>query len=272
MNPLGRFGAMRAVATIDLEVRAEGPILVRGPEAFTPDAPDMAFIRTASALGNVPFLPGSSLKGVLRSGTEAMLRTMGEAACLSTSNPCREAAQRCRTCLLFGSIHGAAVLVVEDGMPWPVEAGESERRAALADVEQRRVVRSGVAIDRQTGAASTGKLFDFEALVDASFHPRLLLRNPEPWHLAAIAAALDLLDRGVLRIGSQTTRGLGRVRVNPRGIEVRTLDPELTLLAPALATFTKAGAPPWTVWRSAQPPATLAAWQENLQSWLEDGQ
>lgn len=228
MADLGRFGEFKSWVSLQLTLAAEGPILVRGPDAFVPDAPDMGFIRIPTLYGEAPFLPGSSLKGVLRSGAEALLRGLGEEACDPTSG---DRGQRggcglCRTCRTFGSANlGAAVVLISDGMPWPPDSDEQGRRAALAAVEQRRAVRTGVAIDRQRGSVAVGP-FDMEVLAAVTFYPTITLRNPEPWQLHLLAATLQLLDAGHLRIGAGTTKGMGRVRVTESAVTVRCLVPE----------------------------------------------
>lgn len=220
-----RFRILRSLAVIDLEIRADGPILVKGPDAAEPGRPDMAFVRYPTPWGPAPFLPGSSLKGVLRTGTEQLLGALGHRVCdpHDRRNGCR-AEDRCPVCLLFGSVHGAGHLIVDDALPWRADDDDATRRRRVELINARTVVRNGVGIDRRTGAVSRGLLFDYEVIVDAGFHGAVRLRNPEPWHLGAVAAACELLDTGVLRIGSGGTRGLGRVRVLPRRIEVRSPD------------------------------------------------
>lgn len=218
----GRFRAMRAVAQLDIVLRAEGPALVKGPDAMSPALPDMVFVRYPTPWGDAPFLPGSSLKGVLRSGSEAMLRGLGTPMCDPINGQCKGA--RCACCLLFGSVQGAGHLLVEDFLPWSPDDDDATRNRRVALAERRRVVRSGVSIDRETGAAASGRLFDYEVLVDATFWGRMVVRNPEPWHLSVVGASLSLLDQGVLRVGSGTTRGLGRFRIAEQGLTVRGVD------------------------------------------------
>jgi len=228
MSDTGRFGAFRLSIELPLVIRAKGPLLVRGPEAFVPDAPDMAFVRYPTEHGDVPFLPGSSLKGVLRSGVEMLLRGLGERACRVTEQRerCRRTDTRCRACLLFGSVEGASVVLVEDGLPWPPGASRATQADAVRAIDEQRALRAGVGIDRQTGAVRGGALFDYEVLVGTAFHPTVRLRNPEPWQAGALAAGLDLIDRGILRIGSATTRGLGRVRIETGRLVLLCLDDE----------------------------------------------
>lgn len=269
MSEAGRFGAFRLAIELSLAVRAEGPLLVRGPDAFVADAPDMAFIRYPTEHGEVPFLPGSSLKGVLRSGVEMLLRGLGERACRVTdpSDRCTRPEDRCRACLLFGSTEGASVVLVEDGLPWPPDARAEDRAEVARTIDEQRSVRAGVGIDRQTGAVKVGP-FDYELLVGTSFYPTIRLRNPEPWQAAALASGLELLDRGVLRVGAATSRGLGRVRVEPRSMTLLALceDALGPLLPPEATSAERAGL--FLRWAADDPSAVLTRWSASLGGWL----
>src|SRR5205085_1410850 len=62
--------------TIRLTITPVGPVLVKsGEEASDPRRPDMSFVRTFSGGRRTVYLPGSSLKGVLRSHCERLART-----------------------------------------------------------------------------------------------------------------------------------------------------------------------------------------------------
>lgn len=268
----GRFGAFRLAVEVSLSLRAEGPLLVKGPDVFVPDAPDMAFVRYPVPEGQVPFLPGSSLKGVLRSGVEMLFRGLGERACHVTDKDdrCKNANERCRACLLFGSTEGASVVLVEDGLPWPPGATDDERSRAARAIEERRAVRAGVGIDRQTGSVRVGP-FDYEVLSDARFYPTIRLRNPEPWQAAALAAGLQLLDEGVLRLGSGTSKGLGRVRVEPTQVRLLALEePD----ARGLATTGQLSGPSreglFLSYMADDGRGVLERWAEKLKEWLRD--
>ena len=280
----GRFRTFQGVIDIPLTVQADGPLLIKGPQAALPDRPDAAFVRYPGpdGRGQVPFLPGSSLKGVLRSGAEALLAALGEVLCDALdpraswcSSPRAERRPgarpgRCAACYTFGCQQGASVVLVEDGLPWrPGDPPEvrAERAAAL---ERRAAVRTGVAVNRRTGAAESQRLFDYEVLVGAAFYPTVRLRNPLPWQAALVAAALRLLDDGTLRLGSGTTRGLGRVRARPDAVTARYLG-EGGRLAALLA---EGGLDPagqdglLAVRRAADPVATLERWSAALPGWL----
>jgi len=272
MSESGRFGAFRLAVELPLVLRAEGPLLIKGPDAFVPDAPDMAFVRYPTSHGDVPFLPGSSLKGVLRSGVEMLLRGLGERACHVTdqNDRCKKADDRCRACLLFGSTEGASVVLVEDGLPWPPGAAEEERSQAARGIEERRALRAGVGIDRQTGSVRVGP-FDYEVLSGVRFYPTIRLRNAEPWQAGALAAGLELLDDGMLRLGWGTTKGLGRVRVEPRHVRLLALEESQ---ARELATTGGLSGPSreglFLSYTADDGRAVLERWAEALRRWLGD--
>lgn len=180
------------------------------------------------ALGR-PFLPGSSLKGVLRSGLESVLRAVDTAdlnACDLFAAPCvphtrdggrtREPqvdevlANSCSACLLFGSPAIAGRVLVRD--------------AALVEQDFFRTeLRDGVGIDRDLGTARTKIKYDTEVVPAGSlFELEIRADNVDPLRLALVLMAIDLLDRGDIRVGGMTTRGLGRVVVREPRLECFT--------------------------------------------------
>lgn len=278
-DPTDRFRTFRSSVMLDVAYVGEGPLLVKGPDASLPDRPDMAFVRYPGPELDTPFLPGSSVKGVLRSGLEAVLRGLDDprwSACdpfgrddesCNTSRLVKNGDRaRCPACLLFGSMHGAGVAVLGDALPWPAGSTAEDRRRAVAALEARAVVRSGVAIDRFTGTASQGRLYDFEALVDPVFYGTVQLRNPEPWQVGLFAVAVRLLDDGLSRVGSATSRGLGRVRVLARRVTVRVADPRR---APAYVGADASWEADGLLHRWA-PDArdTLREWQARAREWM----
>ena len=66
---------------IELHIIPEGPLLIKSGIA-TLSGPDMAFVKVWRNGTEEVYLPGSSLKGVLRSHAERIARTLNEqAAC-----------------------------------------------------------------------------------------------------------------------------------------------------------------------------------------------
>ena len=195
-----------------------------------------------------PFIPGSSVKGVLRSETERILRTLetqqkkinGKTirACES-SNQCpdlsgeerdtlvRECTEKgklngakfaekifnrlCTACELYGSGDSASHLMIKD---MPLNSGKV-----------RTELRDGVAIDRDTGTARSGALFDFEIVpVGTEFAFEAILENIEDWQVGLFGIVLKLWERGEIAIGGKTSIGMGFGKL--RDISVKFVNPD----------------------------------------------
>ena len=93
------FKKLHNQAKISFEVKPITPLLIQsGQTGLDPTLPDMRFIRTKCLWGEeMIFIPGSSLKGVIRSHAEKLLRTMELPICEITTEPCDQAYDRyCR--------------------------------------------------------------------------------------------------------------------------------------------------------------------------------
>lgn len=155
-----------------------------------------------------PLIPGSSLKGVLRSAAERLLRPVDRKVCDPLRTPCVKATDEldpsalaeklCRVCLLFGSHQWAG----------RIQVGDFVARNAKT------LVRDGVAIDRRELKAAEGLKYDYEVVAPgASFVGRLRVDDPEDGELGLILTLFDLLDAGLITVGGGSSRGLGRLRL-----------------------------------------------------------
>ena len=175
-----------------------------------------------------PVLPGSSLKGKLRSTCETLSDALGLRACMlnhavsgidCTSDVdyyrrhLRSAYQQayqqgvqarrnwidnntCDVCKLFGSPIQAGRLSISDG--------------ALEDWASIVQIRDGVVIDRDSQTAVDGLKYDYEVVPASSqFKICIELENPIAPDLALLGAALFQWHAGS-SIGGFTSRGLGR--------------------------------------------------------------
>jgi CRISPR-associated RAMP protein (TIGR02581 family) len=194
----------------------------------TAEPADMRFVLTQRGGRAEPYIPGSSLKGVLRSQAERLARSMttaGDGACnpFGTLNgsdaPCWHALgdphalhQRpalaveaypvlCPVCKLFGSPYLASRLRIGDAYLIALPAGEL-----------RLPRRDGVGIDRRRGAAADGAKYDFELWDGGAFQAQVNVRNFELWQLGLLAHVLHALNAEEISVGFGARRGLGRVR------------------------------------------------------------
>lgn len=215
---------------IDLHIKPDGPVLIKSGIA-TVNGPDMAFVTVLRNGDWEVYLPGSSLKGVLRSHAERIARTFTpEAACdpfaeKGDAMSCGRIFNKeskwknkvvyrnsCLICKLFGSTGFAGRLATTDAYA----VGEPPQ-------PQRR---DGVGIDRFTGGAAYGAKFELEVITEGTFATTLHLRNFELWQLALVGFLLQDLKDSLIRIGMGKSRGLGKVRGEVKGVRLDFLGPK----------------------------------------------
>lgn len=175
------------------------------------DAVDLPVVKTNRG---DPFIPGSSLKGVVRSTIEALLRAAdipGLHACnpLDEDTSCGAHKDRaaplgdhCAACRLFGSYLVASHVRFSDA--------HLTRTGGLSPLEKR----DGVSIDRDLRVAADKRKYDVEVVAPGTaFSLEILVQNPEPWQMGLLIAGLDPLQDGFAALGGFTSRGLGRVDI-----------------------------------------------------------
>ena len=215
-------------AEVAIAIEPVDPVLVKSGHA-TMDGADMVPVSTIRNGKSTYYLPGTSLKGVLRSHFERIARTLRPGSvCLPYYDPRREIpvpvkaeeksygcgfrsrgqgadaasaayADSCAACRLFGSLKFAGRFSIGDAYPLPDHQPVVEAR-------------NGVGIDRFTGGTVRGVLFDLQALVGGKFEANVRLTNFELWQLAGLKLLLDDLADELIAVGSGRSRGLGRVR------------------------------------------------------------
>ena len=203
--------------TFELELETKEPLLVKSGSAVV-NGPDMTFVRTRRGGRTEPFIPGSSLKGVLRSHAERVARTLSEdSVCgvfdsanvegcswrFDSSKGPADYAHSCPACRLFGSLHWKGRF----------RTGDAYLTDEHRDVQPE--LRDGIGIDRVSGGVARGAKFDLEVMpAGVRFATRFDVVNFEAWQLGWIAYVLRDLVESNLRIGMGTSRGLGRVQAH----------------------------------------------------------
>ena len=229
---------------LDLRIEPVTPLLIKsgdkGAAMLHPERPDLMFVRTGPREAETVYIPGSSIKGVVRGAAERVLRTVGAFCCdpLDQRNTCHrdastkgdEIARRgshdehpqaavyamlCTACRTFGSQALAGRVAFSDALP------SADERARSNATERR----SGVSIYRRTGGPSRGKLFDMELVTRGAFDTSIHLTNVELWQLGLLGVVLRDVEAGFVRFGSSKSRGLGHVRIVPRGALFDQVDP-----------------------------------------------
>ena len=203
------------------------------------DETDAPFIR---AFDKTPYIPGSSLRGAIRSEVERILASVGATAKLQSctlfeKDCCAEKArdflskldknernqdtyekntkneriaafaekELCDVCKLFGSTVYASRLTIEDALPVGMEGNKIPKH-----------IRDGVGIDRDTGAAKDGAKFECEVIEPVknglAFLLKMKAENVTGNDKKLLNLILGLLKRG-LHVGGKRAGGLGEIKL-----------------------------------------------------------
>lgn len=201
--------------------------------------------KVKSADGKAYFrIPGSSLRGVFRQWFNRLAARAGHPVSdpvANASNPDLSGNtlawlgknKEQRECLVEqiekveGEGYEAVRRVLHDKIP-PVDSlfgsafakGRIHISDALAPLDPNKIQpRMHVAIDRFTGGANDGALFDNQVLVSGPVFPfRIRIESPTEQEIRWLVSALRALDTGVLRVGSSKAGGrLGVKRLQSTG-------------------------------------------------------
>jgi len=214
-----------------LQIKTEGPLLVKSGYA-TAHGPDMTPVLTYRNGQEQVFIPGSSLKGVFRSHIEKVIRSVNEEiVCVpfgdtfcgnkfqSRKNSGEDLTnevvynQSCPACRLFGSTFFIGRISVGDAY-----------LTTPPDVRRYTESRDGVGIDRFSGGAAQGALFNLLVVsAGTSFQTDILLRNFEIWQLGAVMLLLQDMEDELIRVGSGRSRGLGHISGTVNQVDIQYL-------------------------------------------------
>jgi CRISPR/Cas system CSM-associated protein Csm3 (group 7 of RAMP superfamily) len=201
------------------------------PRNQEPDAVDAGFIRHGN---DVPYVPGSSLRGVLRTRVERVVRTIAgrldaawdlnkaeqEGKRLSDAGGYDESNVSCPVSRVFGFAALGSRLIVSDAVP--TDPDQFRARLKLLD---------HVALDRFTGGAADGLKFnarpffpphDPGACPDGDLEFEIELRDFESWHLGMLLLLLRDLRLERIGVGFGRNKGQGKVRLESASLSVLT--------------------------------------------------
>jgi len=164
-----------------------------------------------------PYIPGSSLKGKVRSEAERIARKEGKAVCTppNTRNMCgtlkSSIESLCICCRIFGTagdnISVASKTRFRDAYPKQPVSGTN--------------IRAGIAMDRSTGSVAKRALYSIESVpAGVTFGLEVVTENLTPDELKLLKAALtSFADSG---LGGSVSRGMGKIHLDLESATVRT--------------------------------------------------
>lgn len=211
------FERLEEVVEIEVEYTARSCLAVGAGRETSLEATESPVVK----IGNQPVIPGSTLKGVIRSTLESLLAQDNIKVCVPQAS-------------IPGSIrrseHSDYVQKIGRQMPCGVKnpcpicqifgtTGDREGlsgRAIFLDAqpigEVGLIERTHVALTRDTKSQASGKLMSLQAVdAGAKFKGEIRLINPKRWQIGAILEALETVK--MLGIGSKKTAGYGDVEI-----------------------------------------------------------
>lgn len=187
MSLVDGFEAVAISGRVSLTIEALSPLTIgSGKSAVDPLLPDIPLLRDS---GGRPLIPGSTLKGFVRSGMERILSALG------VPN--------------FGAF-------LEDlmGKTSPEAYGS---RAFFTDARVQGGyeigLREHVALNPSTMAVRHGPFKQEYVEPGAIFRGEMAFRNMPPSFLSLLQPISELAELGVLRLGRSKSRGYGHVRL-----------------------------------------------------------
>ncbi|RNI11911.1 CRISPR-associated RAMP protein [Methanohalophilus sp. RSK] len=191
-------------AILQYKVTTKSDLHIGGHTAVEPAEVDNPVIKNTEGY---PIIPGSSLKGVMRTEVERLLKGLDIKVCDIFDNKQRGGCNECPVCYLFGGKDLASSIRIKD---------------AVAD-HKKTSIRDGVAIDRQTRKARTGGKYDTEAVPRGTiFKGTITIENTgiesdgylyDHAKLGGLLGLIDFFNACSGNIGHAASRGFGEVEI-----------------------------------------------------------
>jgi CRISPR/Cas system CSM-associated protein Csm3 (group 7 of RAMP superfamily) len=235
----------RSWALAEFTLAASGPFLTHDLTQAGRSGFDHAPVLATYTKNSKPVLPGSSLRGGLRSQAERIARTLTTQTASKSSDPRQHFLNHCPACnpltsrsvdpvASCNSLIKAKLSEMSKTERDDLEQVGAENHLCLAcqlfgstwngsrlRVEDAPFVGEKVtykvldflAIDRFTGGGRDSAKFDAVVLWKPRFGVRMFLENPEPWELGWLALVLRDLNDGLATVGFGAAKGFGQCTI-----------------------------------------------------------
>jgi len=219
------FEKLAKIVEIQVEYESKSSLAIQAGREEGLSAVEQPVVK----IGGSPVIPGSTLKGVLRSFLESYLSQNGLEVCvpfaaipreikrknkigdyvkkIGRKSPC-ERENTCPVCEIFGSAGISARTSFLDAKP-------------INDVKI--LDRKHVALQRDTKTASKGALLEIQTVEPgARFSGIIRIINPEKWHIGALIIAIENLEK--LGMGSKKSAGYGEINTKIKNIVTQQME------------------------------------------------
>jgi len=222
------FEKMETITEIEVQYTTCSCLAIHAGKSFAYSIVDQPIIK----IGGVPVIPGSSIKGALRSITESILSESGIAVCIPEASIPRDIKQRrniaeyakklgrsepcgktntksiCPVCDIFGAAGLSGRAMFLDARP----------ESSIVPIK-----RTHVAIRRDTNTQADGSLMELEAVdKGAVFLGKIRVINAENWQIGSILRGLEVLK--LVGLGAKKTAGYGEIDTSVKEITLNTFD------------------------------------------------
>lgn len=219
------FEKLNKIVEVGIEYTTKSALGIHAGKESSFSAVDQPITR----IGGKAVIPGSSIKGVLRSTLESLMSENNIKVCIPEAtipkermrdkeryardigrlSSCEVSSERrvCPICQIFGAAGLSGRAMFLDATP----------------VNEPQIIkRTHVAIDRENKAAAKGSLVELEAVdAGAIFDGKIRVINPEDWQVGALLKAVESLD--LLGIGSKKTAGYGEISTKIKYIDTKIM-------------------------------------------------
>ena len=210
------------------EIKTESPLRIgagRNVAKLSPVDLPVLLIRIGDK--DLPYIPGSSLKGVFRAASEFIAKSNNLDVCAlgeDCKNKYDKELQRlmkemdingirahlskyCLICKMYGAATFRSHINFEDAYP---PDGHIPSRS----------VKTGIAIDRKSGAVKGRALYQVEFVnPGAIFNQTTSFFNVPNYGIGLFLEVIDYINSGFIKIGGFKSRGFGRVSIKPKKLE-----------------------------------------------------
>ena len=220
----GNFDKLENIYVIEFRCKAKTPISVRAGRSYM-DTVDNPVVRIHYNGKQMPYIPGSSIKGSLRALAEQLSRSIyGDDSVCNILNPNGDNGELkrrdkmgkdyvpCIVCRVFGGPTIASHLVIYNSM----------------SLEEKTHVIRRVTINRVTGGQHGGKLFEVEYINPGiEFEMKMELRNLDIMSDSDEAKLFNLLFKYIMdfgiRVGGLKSVGYGLLEPDKKSIRIRKI-------------------------------------------------
>jgi CRISPR-associated RAMP protein (TIGR02581 family) len=225
----------RILRNIEIGFKCENyePLRIGAGRSKTPMSPvDLQVLKISlGELTGIPYIPGSSLKGVFRATAEKLAISQGLNVCYMGEGCKNEydkelqnvvkigneeailgvLSKYCIICRLFGTASYSAHIKINDAYPSKEELPTTS-------------VKTGIAIERRSGGVKKGALYQVEFVnPGGKFYGSFILNNFPNYGIGLLAEIIEQINQGFIKIGGFKTRGFGSVKITIESLKGRIL-------------------------------------------------